>query len=282
MCSCSRTEAKPHLVTVNDHQITSIDIKNAKCALHLQTDNLTTPCRPQTPLTIDPSTSIRIDHPLKILWDICTILLSLTAGVYTTHAGVRDKCFPHLLNNQCASKTMLPLFFGCIPGDWVVTFLDLWCVADIVLNFLIEDKTKSRAGRSYLKTWFLVDVISMLSWEVIFVQPVFYQKKTIIERTIDLCRVLPLLKKRWHHLVRICLAVKAARCRPSSLCCFIRFAPKYIVFTLRMKMVLVLRVMRHVRLQRRLFKNLTNLCFISPSPIPAVVSEIQTVAAAAA
>mmetsp|Transcript_7964 Transcript_7964/g.11812 ORF Transcript_7964/g.11812 Transcript_7964/m.11812 type:complete len:580 (-) Transcript_7964:451-2190(-) len=34
-------------------------------------------------------------HPLKITWDILTILLSLTVGAYTTHAAIRDRNFLH-------------------------------------------------------------------------------------------------------------------------------------------------------------------------------------------
>lgn len=243
--------------TINrENCVASTPKKIELCALHLHPDNLT---------AIGDSTCIP-NLPLKVLWDMCTIFLSLTAGMYTTHAGMRDKCFPHLLNNKCASKTALPFFFWCIPGDALVTFLDLWCVADIVFNCL-EDRSHRRGKRSrqsYLKTWFLVDVISMLSWEVIFVQPVFQQKKKIVHKVIDLCKALPVLKKRLPLLIKLLLAVKAAKCRLSSLCCLIRFAPKYIAFTLKMKVILVMRFVRHVRLQRRLLKNIASLCFRTP------------------
>ena len=196
-----------------------------------------------------------------ILWDICTILLSLTAGVYTTHMGMRDKCFPHLLNNTCESKAALQIFFGYIPGNLIVTFIDLWCVADIIFSVLMQSKYKagSKIRYNYLKTWFLVDVVSMLSWEVIFVQPVLSQKKRLIQRVIDICRMIPLIKKRWPHLIKICHVVKAVRCRPSRLCRFVKFAPKYIIFMLKMKIVILLRVMRHIRLQRRLIMNIVEL-----------------------
>lgn len=270
MCICNTTKRKECVATTHK--------KNELCALHIMHSD------PLTAVSVGNSTCIPINHPLKIMWDICTIFLSLTAGLYTTHAGMRDKCFPHLLNNKCASKTALPFFFGCIPGDVLVTFLDLWCVADIMFNFLLEDRShrrEKRSRQSYLKTWFLVDVISMLSWEVIFVQPVFHQKKKIVDKVIDLCKVLPVLKKRLPLLVKLLLAVKAAKCRLSSLFCFIRFAPKYIVFTLKMKVVLLMRVMRHVRLQRRLFKNLASLCFADRTSVQVVLDGVGTVAPAA-
>lgn len=225
----------------------------------------------ETPPIIQSSSPIS-NHLFVILWNVCTILLSLTAGVYTTHVGMRDKCFPHLLNYTCESKAALHIFFGYIPGNLVVTFIDLWCVTDIVLSFLIESrcKTGSKFRYDYLKTWFLVDVISMLSWEVVFVQPVFSQKKRLIKRVIEICRAIPLIKKRWTYLIKICHAVKAARCRPSSLCRFIQFAPKYIIFILRMRIVILLRVMRHIRLQRRLMLNIVKLWFESTPGQPAV------------
>lgn len=260
MCNCVR---KGDRSLIKHPYHASTDLKHELWALHLQCDTWTA-CLPQTPLSPESRSAIVLNRALKIAWDVCTILLSLTAGVYTTHAGMRDKCFPHLLNNKCASKTVLPLFFGCIPGNFLVTFLDLWYVADIIFNFLLEEKkiSEKNTESSYLTTWFLVDVISMLSWEVIFVQPVFDQKKSVVHKAVGFCKMIPILKKRWPQLIKICLAVKTARVRISGICCLIRFAPRYIVFTVKMKVVLLLRTMRHFRLQRRLFRNLKSLFYL--------------------
>jgi len=232
--------------------LTSIEIENKKCALHKQS-NLT--CKISSSMSNDQSQSywapIRGNHPLKIFWDTLTILLSISVGVYTTHASIRDLCFPHLLNNKCVvGRDGLPLFFGYFSGSTVVTLMDLWCVADIIFNFLTAN-----GNTSYLKTWFLVDVISMLSWEVIYVQPIFNEirRKRIISKAIGFTRKWPIFKKRWSHLVRLSFLAKAVGSGPTRL---IRFAPKYFVFAGKMKAVIVLRILRYVRLGRRLLKNL--------------------------
>lgn len=254
MCNYRRQRDKSQL-TITCYQLESSFLsKNIGRVHRANRENLNVICCPRW---------IQADHPLKIIWDMCTIILSLTAGVYTTHAGMRDKCFPHLLNNQCATKTAIPMLFGCIPGNILVTFLDLWCVADIVLNFFIQHESKSEvnhAKRSYLKTWFTVDLISMLSWEIIFVQPAFHEKKKLMRKAVDLCKLIPMLKRRWPHLIKLCRVMKASRCKPSSLCRLLRIVPKYITFTMKTKVVLLLRIMRHIRLQRQLFKNITRLC----------------------
>lgn len=284
---CRRTT----IVTVDLHQPARGEVKTEQhCALHMSADRTAvchqlTSSQPSGP----PSSRacIPANHPLKIVWDVLTILLSLTAGVYTTHAGMRDQCFPHLLNNNCAAaKGALPLFFGYIPSNAVVTFLDLWCVADIVLNFLTEKNVSTTTGlknakHGYLKTWFLVDVVCMLSWEVIFVQPIFnkLRKKNIIKKVIGLTRMWPLLKKRWPQLLKICRAAKSVGCGPKRL---IRYAPKYIVFTGKMKVVIFLRIMRHMRLQRRLFKNLVSHFFSAPPTQGMTVYQIKNTAAPAA
>lgn len=260
MCDFRRTKDRSQL-TIKCHQFESSYLsENKNCPHCSRRDNLNAICRPRW---------IQADHPLKIVWDMCTIILSLTAGVYTTHAGMRDRCFPHLLNSTCAMKTAVPMLFGFIPGDMLVTFLDLWCVADIVLNFFIQHESKSEvnnAKRSYLKTWFVVDLISMLSWEIIFVQPVFHEKKRLIRKAVDLCKMIPTLKRRWPQLIKLCLVMRASRCKPLSLCRLIRYAPKYITFTMKMKVVLLLRIMRHIRLQRQLYKNLARLCLRTGVP----------------
>jgi len=216
------------------------------------------------------SSYISSNHSMKIVWDVLTILLSLTVGVYTTHASMRDQCFPHLLNNNCVALHQgraLPLFFGYFHGSTVVTLYDLWRVADIVLNFLTEDakhvnKNKNgcsevkhhSAALTYLKTWFLIDLITLLSWEVLYVQPVFNKnhKKNILLKAIGLIRKFPSLcttGKRCPRLLRILKwAISFAGRR--SLGKLIRYAPKYIDFALtgNMKVVIALRVIRQVRL----------------------------------
>ena len=131
-----------------------------------------------------------------------------------------------------------------------MTLMDLWCVADIILNFLTAN-----GNTSYLKTWFFVDVICMLSWEVIYVQPIFNEirKRKIISKAVGFTRKWPTFKKRWSQLVRLSFLAKAVGSGPTRL---IKFAPKYFVFAGKMKVVIGLRILRYIRLVRRLLKNL--------------------------
>lgn len=251
-----------------------------------------------------PSRYIPSNHPMKIAWDVLTILLSLTVGVYTTHASMRDQCFPHLLNNTCAALNKgkaLPLFFGYFHGSTVVTLYDLWRVADIVLNFLTEDvKNKNRfsSGKSpaisatrvkltYLTTWFLIDVITLLSWEVVYVQPVFNRnrKKNIFLKAIGFIRIYPSLRitsKRWPVLLRI-LKKAILFAGRGSLGKLIRYAPKYIDFALtgNMKVIVALRVIRQLRLFRSVMARKSLNGYLSYSA-PKMENKIESVAAAAA
>lgn len=215
-----------------------------------------------------PSYHVPASHPLKIAWDILTIILSLTVGLYTTHASMRDQCFPHLLNNNCTALNKgaaLPLFFGYFHGSTVVTLYDLWRVADIVLNFLTEDVNEHRNPQipprvklTYLRTWFLIDVITLLSWEVLYVQPVFNRniKKNVFLKAIGVTRLYLFLRatKRWSMILRVSRRAISMVGHKSSRK-LIRYAPKYIHFALtgKMKVIVVLRIARQVRLVRTLY-----------------------------
>uniref|UniRef100_A0A7S1BQA9 Uncharacterized protein n=1 Tax=Corethron hystrix TaxID=216773 RepID=A0A7S1BQA9_9STRA len=237
---------------IGNSSLINIGLENEKCSLHKQASNST--CQILSSMPSGRSRSywvpIPANHPLKIVWDTLTILLSISVGVYTTHASMRDLCFPHLLNNSCVvGRDSLPLFFGYFSGSTVVTLMDLWCVADIVLNFLTVNEN------SYLMTWFFVDVISMLSWEVIYVQPIFnaIRRERILSKAVGFTRKFPLFKRRWSQLVRLSFLAKAVGSGPTRL---IRFAPKYFVFAGKMKVVIGFRMLRYVRLVKRLLKNL--------------------------
>lgn len=110
-------------------------------------------------------------HPLKITWDILTILLSLTVGAYTTHAAIRDRNFLHHFyddlnlmqeedsnfsnteheNNANGNLDMFSLFFNIhIPLNLlhitihntkyniVAIFIECWFTIDMILNFFTE------------------------------------------------------------------------------------------------------------------------------------------------
>lgn len=119
------------------------------------------------------------EHPLKIAWDIVTIILSLTVGPYTTHAAIRDRCFLHHFENyknsedvgfgdyiddeygakyahgNCKAFTSseemnfdnvmrvryIPTFelFGT-KFNLLAIFIEVWFFVDIVLNFYTQHR----------------------------------------------------------------------------------------------------------------------------------------------
>ena len=183
------------------------------------------------------------DHPYKIVWDICTILLSLLSA-YHTHLNIQKKQFS-------------------LHG-----ITEVWFFIDILLNFLTEHK--STYGRTYkavwaryLTTWFVVDALSLMPWERLYVQPLFDEQKRrgffvkSFFRTRAVVRVTRLLRGRHFKLFgQVAKQTKHAGVGASRLLhLIIRYVPKYLMFYRNMKGVLVVRVLRQVHWIRKLIKN---------------------------
>mmetsp|Transcript_18090 Transcript_18090/g.50225 ORF Transcript_18090/g.50225 Transcript_18090/m.50225 type:complete len:542 (-) Transcript_18090:153-1778(-) len=192
---------------------------------------------------------IPMEHPLKILWDTMTVVLSF-AYAYATHAAIRDRKF----------------------GGMFMTMCDIWFMIDILLNFTTERRTaegtilrdhKSIFAR-YLTSWFAIDTLSLFPWEHIYVQPIldvqkrrgfwmrnFFRSKAVIRVTAH----LRTRHVRWfgkvarhtkHH------GVGAYR----LLRLIIKYLPKYMLFLRNMKGAIAFRLLRQVNYFRRLLKNM--------------------------
>ena len=116
---------------------------------------------------------IHHDHPYKVTWDVLTILLSLTVGVYTTHAAIRDRCFLlnymhftgsndlidgeniHLIaERKCGNNRSEEFDFRSLKSArWIPTFefmgqkfnvfaifIEIWFTIDMLLNFFTQHK----------------------------------------------------------------------------------------------------------------------------------------------
>jgi len=193
---------------------------------------------------------IPLEHPFKIAWDVSTVILSI-AHSYLTHMAIRDRRFE-------AS----PFIFFC----------QAWFLIDILLNFFTERKTSTgeiiydhrRIVARYLTTWFAVDILSLLPWEVLYVQPLidvqnrrgffkksFFRSKAVVRVT----RHLRGRHFRWfgtvakhtkHH------GIGAQR----LLRLIIKYVPKYIMFLRNMKGVVAMRILRFVHWSRRSISNI--------------------------
>ena len=190
---------------------------------------------------------IPADHPYKIAWDVMTMLWALL-GAYRTHVRIREREFDQS-----------PL----------IILTEIWFTLDILLNFVTEHKTRKgeviRDGKSiwarYLTTWFVIDILSLIPWERIYVQPVVQRikKRNIFQKTffrskaaIRVSRVL-----RGRH-IKLFGQVSKQTGTPlrRMLAMIIKYVPKYLVFLRNMKGALVVRALRFVHWLHNMYKKI--------------------------
>ena len=190
---------------------------------------------------------IPADHPYKIAWDVLTMLWALL-GAYRTHVRIRDREF-----------AQSPL----------IVLTEVWFTLDILLNFVTEHKTRKgeviRDGKTiwarYLTTWFIIDILSLIPWERIYVQPVvqkikrrnFFQKSWFRSKAV--VRVSRVLRGR-----HIKLFGKVSKQTGTPLrrlvALVIKYLPKYLVFLRNMKGALVVRALRFIHWLHNMYKKI--------------------------
>jgi hypothetical protein len=195
---------------------------------------------------------IPVEHYLKVLWDIMTVILSL-ANAHATHVSISKRNF----------------------GDsQFMIFCRVWFLVDMILNFITERKTadgvvlrdyKSIIAR-YLTSWFAVDALSLLPWESVYVQPIFdiqkrrgfFQKSLFRSKAV--VRVTTHLRGR--HFRWFSTASKHAKHHGIGasrlLRVVIKYLPKYLLFFRNMKGVVAVRVLSQVQLCRRFYRNIVH------------------------
>eukprot|EP00529_Nitzschia_sp_RCC80_P010412 CAMPEP_0113474184 /NCGR_PEP_ID=MMETSP0014_2-20120614/18445_1 /TAXON_ID=2857 /ORGANISM="Nitzschia sp." /LENGTH=778 /DNA_ID=CAMNT_0000367007 /DNA_START=194 /DNA_END=2530 /DNA_ORIENTATION=- /assembly_acc=CAM_ASM_000159 len=195
---------------------------------------------------------IPIEHPLKILWDVVTVVLSFV-HTYLTHAAIRDRN---------VSLYQSPFTIFC----------DVWFLIDILLNFVTERRTANGDGilRShraicarYLTSWFAIDAFSLFPWEAIYVKPIIEaaNRRNWIEK----------LPRRYKAVLRVTQRLRGRHFRwfgtvarhtkehgvgsRRLLHLIIKYAPKYFMFLRNMKAIVAMRLLRFVHWIRRLVQN---------------------------
>ncbi|KAL7532555.1 hypothetical protein ACHAXR_004701 [Thalassiosira sp. AJA248-18] len=188
---------------------------------------------------------IPADHPYKIAWDMMTMIWALL-GSYRTHVRIRDRVFDQS-----------PL----------IILTEVLFTVDILLNFVTEHKTSKgqviRDGKAvwarYLTTWFIIDILSLIPWERIYVRPVverikkrnFFQKTFFRSKAV--VRVSRVLRGRHIKLFgRVSKQTGTPLRRMVSL--IIKYLPKYLVFLRNMKGALVVRALRFVHWLHNMYK----------------------------
>ena len=190
---------------------------------------------------------IPADHPLKVVWDVMTMIWA-ALGAYRTHIRIRDRVFEQS-----------PL----------IILTEIWFTVDILLNFITEHKTRQgeviRDGKAvwarYLTTWFIVDILSLIPWESIYVKPIvekikrrnFFQKTFFRSKAvIKVSRVL-----RGRHIKLFGKASKRSGVSLHKLVALvIRYLPKYLLFLRNMRGALVIRGLRAIHWLHNMYKKI--------------------------
>lgn len=152
------------------------------------------------------------------------------------------------------------------------SFCQAWFLVDILLNFFTERKTSTgeiicdhrRIVARYLTSWFAVDILSLIPWEVLYVKPLidvqnrrgffkksFFRSKAVVRVT----RHLRGRHFRWFGTVAKHTkqhGIGAQR----LLRLIIKYVPKYVMFMKNMKGVVAVRILRFVHWSRRSMKNI--------------------------
>eukprot|EP00585_Thalassiosira_rotula_P004043 CAMPEP_0196139852 /NCGR_PEP_ID=MMETSP0910-20130528/6980_1 /TAXON_ID=49265 /ORGANISM="Thalassiosira rotula, Strain GSO102" /LENGTH=916 /DNA_ID=CAMNT_0041400633 /DNA_START=91 /DNA_END=2841 /DNA_ORIENTATION=- len=190
---------------------------------------------------------IPADHPYKVAWDVITMLWALL-GAHRTHVRIRDRVFDQS-----------PL----------ILLTEVWFTIDILLNFVTEHKTRQgqviRDGKAvwarYLTTWFIIDILSLIPWERVYVRPVverikkrnFFQKTFFRSKAV--VRVSRVLRGRHIKLFgRVSKQTGTPLRRMVAL--VIKYLPKYLVFLRNMKGALVVRALRFVHWLHNMYKKI--------------------------
>lgn len=191
------------------------------------------------------------NHPLKLIWDILTVLVSLFS-IYQSHKSIRDR-----RHDQTE----------------VALFCEVWFFMDILLNFVTDHRSSDgrvviRDGKAiwarYLTSWFIVDAMSLVPWERHFVKPIiemqnrrnlfqksFFRSKAVLRVTSRIFR--------GRYVKNISQIVKHSRhyCGPRKLVQFIiKYVPKYVLFYRNMRCALAFRSLRQIHWMRKVSKNI--------------------------
>lgn len=193
------------------------------------------------------------NHPLKILWNVLTVLLTFVSA-YTTHTSIRDRRY---------------------ESTAIALFLEAWFVIDILLNFITahrrSDGTVASSGSAvwgrYLTTWFPIDALALVPWERMYLSPIIDRQNRrnlvtkLFFRSRATVKVTRMLKN--HHFKIFGRVVNGTKKIGVGgrrlLTLLIKYIPKYLLFYRNMKVVLVLKLLRQIHFGRKVANNFTEV-----------------------
>lgn len=197
----------------------------------------------------------------KVIWDMLTVFLSATVGTYTTHASIQNRCFAvYYLNEYCEARDWAPNDYPCFRI--ASALVQIWFILDILMNFTpirrpVNDEKRriiQSGSTSYFKTWFFVDIFSILPWERVLVHPIFElrRQRNPWQQSIILVRQSPKLFKNFRRFFRVWRTARSIGWKTGWL---VRHAPTYTLFFSKMKVVLLIRALREIRWITRALKH---------------------------
>merc|ERR1712232_167864 len=177
--------------------------------------------------------------------DILTIFLSFVVGICTTHASLRARCFLHVISSYCTTEE-----FVYIPV--------LGATQLSTANSFMQMPQRKYMEFKNILIWFMVDIISIVPWDVIFFQPILIDnhRKSIVRKVSDIVRAYhffrtyPVITGRWRQLLHLLQLARSRGLRPLRL---IKFIPLYNLYFGSMKLVLVVRFFWLVRKYQQLY-----------------------------
>lgn len=206
---------------------------------------------------------VPLDHPLKILWDVITVIISIAHG-YLTHISIRDRRFEF---------------------SPFISFCQIWFLLDILLNFFSERKTSfgiisdhRKIMFYYLTSWFAVDLLSLLPWEQVYLKPVIeiQNRRGFFRKSLFRSQAFLKISKRirkWHFRWFRNVAKHSKQPRQRLLRLIIKYVPKYMLFLRNMKAIIVIRILRFVHWSRRSIKNIETSSVDSTKNLSTITSE---------
>lgn len=189
------------------------------------------------------------------------LLLSLTT-IRWTHSSILEECFSTIILSKCPNKAPPLILSNGNAALYLAIMCQMVYVLDICRNLLdnikFPTKSPSMCGGvlQYVFTWLVIDIMYIVPWELLIVQPVFdvNRKRHVILKITCFLRACPAIRKHWHYLTKARRILKTFGYHQHLI--YARHFPKYLLFFNRMKLVLLIRAVQYARWVWRLIADL--------------------------
>jgi hypothetical protein len=247
----------------------------------------------QSAKQVSTSWLIPADHPLKLAWDVTTVCISLFSA-YFTHTSIQERDYDRsgFLIRFCEIWFLVDIFLNFVTQYRYTPPPTIGSVGVSTTNMDTSGNQKSDATATnnnnpsqqpqqscivlaspqkvwarYLTTWFLIDVISFIPWEKIWVKPIveMQKRRNIVQKVgrrskvvLKIGRMLRGRHIRWfQHATRWTKRVVGYDGR-RLLVLIIKYIPKYFTFVKNMRAVLAIRLLRQIHWLRKVMSHLYN------------------------